>query len=54
MIKRPPALPTSMSPLMQRGAMLGHVLIALKHHCVDKDEILKGMLPASKREITSD
>ncbi|HJH22887.1 MULTISPECIES: cytochrome b [Pseudomonas] len=27
LIKRPPALPASMSPLMQRGAALGHVLL---------------------------
>jgi cytochrome b561 len=30
------------------------VRVALKHHFVDKDEILKGMLPVSKREIASD
>jgi cytochrome b561 len=27
----------------------GNVLVALKHHFVDKNEILKGMLPVSKR-----
>lgn len=31
------------------GAMvLGHVLVALKHHFVDRDGILRGMLPASR------
>lgn len=28
------------------GALVGgHVLVALKHHFVEKDEVLKGMLP---------
>ncbi|MHC8285672.1 cytochrome b [Pseudomonas sp. XS1P51] len=27
LVKRPPALPVSMSPLMKRGAVLGHVLL---------------------------
>jgi cytochrome b561 len=27
----------------------GHVLLALKHHFVDKDDILNGMLPKSRR-----
>lgn len=115
LLKRPPALPESMSPLMKRAAVVGHVLlyalalmalplsgwywssvadkpilvaglfvlpplvspdrdlydlaklvhtwtawvcgalvgghllVALKHHFVDKDEILTGMLPTSKR-----
>ncbi|GJD92195.1 Cytochrome b561 [Methylobacterium hispanicum] len=31
------------------GAMvLGHALVALKHHFVDRDGILRGMLPASR------
>jgi len=32
------------------GALVGgHLLIALKHHLVDKDGVLTGMLPARKR-----
>jgi cytochrome b561 len=112
---RPPALPASMSPLMQRGAIVGHillyavalialplsgwywssvadkpivvaglfvlhslvnpdpelydlakyvhtwtawfcgaligghVLVALKHHFVDKDDVLDGMLPGTRK-----
>jgi cytochrome b561 len=32
------------------GALVsGHLLIALKHHLFDKDEVLAGMLPRSKK-----
>ena len=34
------------------GALIGgHLLVALKHHFVDKDNILAGMLPSKKRRV---
>ena len=32
------------------GAMiLGHIVMALKHHFIDRDHTLRGMLPSAKR-----
>jgi cytochrome b561 len=32
------------------GALIGgHVLVALKHHFVDKDDVLDGMLPGTRK-----
>jgi cytochrome b561 len=32
------------------GALVGgHLLVALKHHLIDRDNVLAGMLPGSRR-----